>query len=333
MAMSWINQHRIWFPSNVVALAPKLRDLFPATCIASRPSRRGEVALRNNRLGSVVSLWFKQLRRLQSYKQAIEGGKTTSSALTYRIELWSSILAAKGFSGPFRQWWNEFGRHGDPDAPSFLPSGPPARELAGLIFVSFKTCFEACESWHLHQRLKLLRAKHDRTLHALFVDLKPPSKAHLDVLWQEQCYSVIGADSDSQQLHLDRPLALGGSSTWTIDDVRVSVLSEGNDVCTVVPFPADPCEVVLVQHQTLTQLSDLHEELCHFWLPRWQQFEDLPSDRWDRIIGFFRAYFASTITTCATFDFVYMAQCPSPLRCSQCSGSGRLFSGGTPEDA
>lgn len=263
---------------------------FPATCIASRPSRRGEVALRNNRLGSVVSLWFKQLRRLQSYKQAIEGGKTTSSALTYRIELWSSILAAKGFSGSFRQWWNEFGRHGDPDAPSFLPSGPPARELAGLIFVSFKTCFEACESWHLHQRLKLLRAKHDRTLHALFVDLKPPSKAHLDVLWQEQCYSVIGADSDSQQLHLDRPLALGGSSTWTIDDVRVSVLSEGNDVCTVVPFPADPCEVVLVQHQTLTQLSDLHEELCHFWLPRWQQFEDLPSDRWDRIIGFFRAY-------------------------------------------
>ena len=50
------------------ATAPRL---LPTTCHVHRPSRHGEVQLRNDRLGSVVSLWFTQLRRLQRYKQAI----------------------------------------------------------------------------------------------------------------------------------------------------------------------------------------------------------------------------------------------------------------------
>ena len=142
-----------------------------------------------------------------------EAGKRTVAAITYRIELWSSILAAKGFSGSFRCWWREFGCLGDPEAPVALPSSPPGVDEALRIFLSFKSCFEACESWHLHQRLKQLKAKHDRTLHALFVDLKPPRKAQLDVLWQEQLYSVIGADSTTGQLHLDRPMVLT-SARW-----------------------------------------------------------------------------------------------------------------------
>ena len=112
-----------------------------------RASRPGEVQLRNGFLGQETHQWFRQLRRLQSYVHAINAGKQTLSALTYRLELWSAILQAPGFTGGFATWWMSYpGLHAE--ALPRLPSAPPDQATASSIFEIFKQAYEKFESWH-----------------------------------------------------------------------------------------------------------------------------------------------------------------------------------------
>eukprot|EP00438_Fugacium_kawagutii_P025911 Skav228848 [mRNA] locus=scaffold4472:1077:5912:+ [translate_table: standard] len=61
----------------------------------SKPSRAGEVALQHDVVGSATRRWFKQLRRIQSLMHAVD----------HRLELWTSIVRAPGFSPNFKTWW------------------------------------------------------------------------------------------------------------------------------------------------------------------------------------------------------------------------------------
>lgn len=76
--------------------------------------------MRNSLLCSSVTHWFRQLRRLQSLRHSAIAGNTSLSAVTHRLELWSAILAAKGFAGSFRHWWQLYGHSSHPDAPTSL---------------------------------------------------------------------------------------------------------------------------------------------------------------------------------------------------------------------
>lgn len=119
---------------------------------SSRPSRQGEVALRGDLAGRAVHLWFKQLRRLQSYLFAIRANSPSASAVAYRLELWAAILRARGFGSSFTVWWSSHSVGSSFDAPGHLPQGPPGVVVAEAIFQCFKTSFEKFENWHLRQR-------------------------------------------------------------------------------------------------------------------------------------------------------------------------------------
>ena len=63
----------------------------PVAAPVAKPSRQGEVALRTDLISASVQLWFKQLRRLQSYKHAALANKVTLDAEVYRLNLWTAI--------------------------------------------------------------------------------------------------------------------------------------------------------------------------------------------------------------------------------------------------
>ena len=85
-------------------LRPAHLEPTPRSCTASRPGEEEPVA---DTVGKAVILWFKQLRRLQSYRHAICAGQTHDAAVHYRIELWSAIRRSKGFDRSFPQWWEQ----------------------------------------------------------------------------------------------------------------------------------------------------------------------------------------------------------------------------------
>ena len=72
----------------------------PSPC-SCKASRAGEVSLISDTVGAAAPAWFKQLRRLQSYNHAIKAGLQHPAAVTYRIELWTSIKRARGFGQAF----------------------------------------------------------------------------------------------------------------------------------------------------------------------------------------------------------------------------------------
>ena len=76
------------------------------------------------------------------------------------MELWSSIRRSPGFSAGFPAWWLTHRQLDVPDAPLSLPTSPPRYLVAQAIFLSFKSSYEAFESWHLRQRSGLLRKKY-----------------------------------------------------------------------------------------------------------------------------------------------------------------------------
>ena len=267
--------------------SPSLHRVSNVVC---RPSREGEVRMRNSLLGTSVVSWFRQLRRLQSYVHAIRAAKSSSSAVVYRLELWSAILAARGFDHSFSWWWQHFGWEADPCAPAFLPSQPPDVATAEAIFAAFRCRYEQFEAWHLNQRNSMLKQKHDRTLGALYQDLRKPAPEQLDGLCQEQVFSVIGFDNATHQIQLDEIPSLSGTSTWYLDGEPVSLLHEQDDLCTLVPWPLVSIDSTLLQRQFFTTAEEVHSQLLSFWQKRWLAASPLPSELWDRVVAFFRAF-------------------------------------------
>ena len=272
---------------RAVRTKPQAASLTPPVVKASRP---GEVQLRSDLVSKQVHLWFKQLRRLQSYKHAALANKLTVDAEAYRLNLWMAIRKSRGFDGLFDSWWTRR-LHQSSMAPSSLPLAPPDGPTAELIFTDFKTNFESFERWHLRQRRKLLQTKYDRCCHRLFRELRPPQREQLDLLWHTSDFTILALDFSGCQLHVDQPVQELEGRVWFINHVQVEVVSADGDLLVLrsLPSHAEPGDI-LQCHQYYSSTEQIHQALIDLWRPRWQTASMIGSEQWNRITGFIHAY-------------------------------------------
>ena len=256
----------------------------------SRPSREGEVALRGDLAGRSVHLWFKQLRRLQSYLFAIRANSSSASAVAYRVELWAAILRARGFGSSFTNWWIKHSSGSEFVVPRHFPQGPPGAIVAEAIFRRFKLSFEQFENWHLRQRSIALKAKHDHSMDALHKELRDPQGASLQLLEYRHEYTIELVDVTEGIVFLDREVSVGGASVWTLGGKIVTPISVDG---LSLGFIFDVSQLVgstLLQHQTLSTVSDVQQAMLDFWTPKWQAIENIPEALWDRLSNFVVAF-------------------------------------------
>ena len=266
----------------------------PQVCVERqhhvRPSRPSEVVLRNDMIGTSVKLWFKQLRRLQSYHASIKAGKTSPHAVAYRLELWSCILRSPGFEPSFTLWWSDHCKQLVYEEYVALPPFPPSAALAEQVFYTFKANFEAFESWNLRQRRKLLQAKYDTSMKGIFQDLKDPMRDKLDILHSKRDFVIEAISPDTSTVTLDADMVMDGFSTWTCG--AHSFQPEPLDFRRLrVPDPSlfevgsQLCQTLLI-----TGTSQIHQQLLDFWTPTWTALPAIDPTVWTRVTGFFRAY-------------------------------------------
>ena len=267
--------------------APKTIGIVAPT---SRPSRQGEVALRGDLAGKAVHLWFKQLRRLQSFLFASRANCLEPSAVAYRLELWAAIRRARGFSPSFVRWWGDHSTDFDFGAPPVFPGGPPDASVAEAIFRHFKCSFEKFENWHLRQRSSALKMKHEHSMEALHKELRDSQGASLQLLELRHEYIIEVVDPTEGIVYLDQEVAVCGASTWTLGGtfvvpsfVKGTSLGLSLDVTRLVGS-------TIVQHQTLSAISDVQQALLDFWTPKWQAIDNIPTELWDRLSGFITAF-------------------------------------------
>ena len=253
----------------------------------ARASRPGEEEVRSSFLCKEVQHWFRQLRRIQSLKHALSAAKDTPDAHLYRVQLWRSILAGKGFCHSFAHWWRARPIQLQ-DSPVCLPPHVPSLAQIALIFHDFRDNYRRLESWHLCRRREVLKHRHEKSRELLFHGLRSAPAGQVDSLTVRRTYTVLEVDAGSCQAMLDPPLDSRGHSTWKLNNEPVAISVIADVTCSfegaICPEPGDEVEQV----QWLASHKDLVEEFLSLWQPRWQK---LPSQSdWTRITAFAAAF-------------------------------------------
>ena len=233
--------------------------------------------------------WFRQLRRLQSRLHNLRRASSSPSAVCYRLEVWQSIKSARGFAGSFAAWWC-VRPHKLVGSPHTLPVDLPSVDLLELIFNDFRCNFRTFESWNLQQRRKTLSAVMRTDIRKAFQSLKEEAPTCPERFVHSTSAQVVDVDPVANLVHIDQPLCPSKQVTWTLDDVPVQVRALDHQLFEVrSSLPLMPGQE-LIMHSQLTCIADMQESLKSFWSARWQKYENISVDRWDRLIGFVRAY-------------------------------------------
>ena len=256
---------------------------------APRPSRQGEDVLRCDLLGAQIKRWFAQLRRIQSLANSVRAATATPSAIEHRVQLWRSILRAKGFQGGFQAWW----RHRPVqflDSPTSVGSGVPAAAAVDAMLHDFRSNFRKLEAWHVAQRAKVLRTKHEASRDALFKELREPAPEQVDVLVLQHVHSVLAVDSDTRAAHLDASPDTRGCSTWTVNDTAFEPSLLDGNVCVPSHGVTLHEDDEICQVQTLADVNSIHSEFVSFWSHSWQKHATTSPEHWQRFINFATAF-------------------------------------------
>ena len=172
-----------------------------------RAGRSGD--LRPSFLGfsQVHRLWFRQLRRLESYCRLVKHGVHTWQAKEHRAYLWNSILHAVGFRPSFASWWSQQGKVGT--AGLTIPTLPPDRPIAAEIFDGFHELVRDFEK-HLkkHQR-HVASFKRASGLNAVHGEVKRDKPAPVSLFVPSAKGVVSHVDLADQALEFSKPVCSG----------------------------------------------------------------------------------------------------------------------------
>ena len=261
----------------------------PVSPPVSKPSREGEVRLHCDLVTIAVQRWFKQLRRLQSFRHAALAAKSTVDAEAYRLNLWNSIKMSSGFKDGFPAWWLQR-TFKDPSSPVILPLGPPDGPTAEIIFLDFRRNFQHFERWELRQRNKVIVAKYEKNMQQAFRDLRPPQRQQLDLLWHTLDFSVLAIDISTHSIHVDREVPLDCACTWQINGQQIQLQHHEGEVLTFASLPdgIEPGDS-LQAFCHFADVNQIHAALIKLWQPRWNQASQLDSSDWSRIVNFIEA--------------------------------------------
>ena len=271
-------------------LKPTKHSQNPMTIKASRP---GELQLRTDFVGKAVILWFRQMRRIQSYLHAITAGKMTSAAVLYRIELWTSILHAQGFHKGFQHWWHQ---EGFTDLLGHLPSTPPPLEQAKWIHAAFHAAFRRFEEWHLRKKGDIIQSKYDRTFKALFQDLREAKPDQIDTLWDVRSYVVVAVRPGSRAALLDQAIDPLPEGLWYVNGCQVQVQGFIEEMIVFEQWPDLDNGSTLIQQAHTRSDEQVHHQLLSVWKPRWQLQHGVDPSIMERATNFVQQFVPS-------FDF------------------------------
>ena len=256
----------------------------PRSCRARRP---GEEHLIADTVSKVVIVWFKQLRRLQSYRHSICAGNFHDTAVQYRLELWSSIRRAGGFEHSFSDWWN---KQDFAITLGELPIAPPGANLAILIYQAFHHSFRQFERWHLTQRQLILQSKYDKTMKAMFQDLRKARPDQVDSFWDTTSFEVKAIRPGTHGVLLDKSAPDDKEGQWYHQGKPLAVKGMVEELLVLEAPPHFEVGESLDFHQHTQNITEVHDSLISFWKPRWQRTEQLTEQTWRRINGFVQAF-------------------------------------------
>ena len=249
-----------------------------------RAGRSGDIRPSFMGFSHLHRLWFRQLRRLESYTRLVRHGVFTWQGLEHRACLWQSIVGAVGFRPSFPDWWCLQGH-----ASSFscgIPLVPPAFDEAIAIFEGFKKVVRSFEN-HLKKHNRYVTSfKRAKGLNAIYGEVKrdkpvpvsifvPSVKGIVTRVELEDGAVEFGHEmawrDDEPFIHQGRslqPHMVTGDKLWCEDVTGVAVGDE------------------IIQSCFQGRLSVLFEAFHEQWRCRWLKHPQVEPSQWQQILDF-----------------------------------------------
>eukprot|EP00435_Cladocopium_sp_Y103_P045090 s956_g12.t2 len=253
-------------------------------------SRQGEVEQICGFLNRASASWFKQLRRLQSYKHAANSTRVRDNYHS-RAALWNSIRCAHGFKGGFAQWWPTR-PHQHQGSPLDLPFHPPDAQVIQWIYDDFHHKYRCFEHFQWRRRQDSCKAKLLSTTKGLFAVTRHKAKYALDCLEDVCSQPVTVVDSVHGLVSVPHPFPSQDVIAWTLQSqpAVVKPVQHGYQV---------ESDLLLVDGQQLActvlvhKPCDIHSRLEQLWTPRFlpKGQIDLPAltvNEWKRAVHAFK---------------------------------------------
>ena len=232
--------------------------------------------------------WFRQLRRLESYKRQTRSfDDMTWTQKVQQDRIWRSILSAPGFPLGFRKWWGK--QHWSrANTPAEINHDPPTHQTACLLCIGFEEKVRALEDTLNNELVN--RAKQNRITNPnkVFDDLKK-APANLVQLLDDSISTTIKAiDHDNNKLTVQPPVSFEIDTLVSSDNHHCKVLAIEDDKI-VVDNTSELTEGSELKHEKYeASLGKLFEKFGKEWTKRWDKHLHVNNSHWDPIISFFK---------------------------------------------
>eukprot|EP00438_Fugacium_kawagutii_P026490 Skav202801 [mRNA] locus=scaffold326:826914:834457:- [translate_table: standard] len=169
-----------------------------------KASRTGELVPEFLGVARRHSLWFKQLRRLQSLLRTLRKDPSLAcDNAAQNVNLtWDKCCRAPGFDGSFAQWWSK--QKLQPCLSSVPCDVCPPLDVVEAVFGTFQSEVRRYEQALKAYRIKGAKAKRQQSLHHVFADCRDPFPLPVDTLSDRREACVDEVDSDQCAVVLER---------------------------------------------------------------------------------------------------------------------------------
>ena len=254
--------------------------------------------LKKGRAGDVVPLlhgqsvkhahWFRQLRRMQSYCRHRKVHPTDAEN-AHGVQLWRSILQAKGFPNGFQQWWQTEATVLLDGAPLVIPLAPPELVTAEMLYQSFVMEVRQLEAkLNKSRRDYAVQRRKDMAM-MIFQDVRKDQPDRVDVLLSNQQAVVVDICTENLCVTLSEPVSFDWTQPCVIDGKKFEIIHSESVWVYLDSIDGVQIESVISQHRFVGKLEEMFQEFETEWSQRWNRHKDTPSSQWTQIIEFAKA--------------------------------------------
>ena len=229
------------------------------------------------------SQWVRQARRLQAYARLTTSASAALPIL--RVEAWSAICRAKGFSPDFSVWWQE-SEFKTGNAPHVCPPVPPDGNVAVAMYESLVMALNAFEKVLRNTSRQYAKLRRDQNPALVFSDIRPPAIPGVDILLQPIRAEVESVEPAEGKIVLTHDCSFAEDCPIACAGVPLEVIHHSADAIWVSDVSAVEVGAEISQQKFIGTHAELETEFVAAWKQRWMRHGDVPASRWNQIVSF-----------------------------------------------
>ena len=248
-------------------------------------SREGDITPTFFGISLQHTRWFRQLRRLESYKRMTDQDRTLQQKIQ-QDRVWRSILKSTGFPFGFRKWWC-LTVAPYAGAPTEIPVTPPSQGTATIIYDIFEVQVKLLEQQLLQNLTQKAVQNRINNPNKIFEDIRKPCTNPVQTLAEVQEDTVVMIDESNCTVSFEHPARFVKHLPLIHDNGACKIVNMDDNMVQVDSLENISVGTQLKQETFEASLTTLFQKFGEEWTKRWDKHFHIEDSRWDPLTEFF----------------------------------------------